>query len=163
MSWYGRDIDDRAYLLRAIELARSGMERGQGGPFGAVVVQRDAVLGEGENRVVATNDPTAHAEVVAIRNACAKVGRFSLQGATLYASSEPCPMCLAAAYWSRLDRIVFANDRAVASRAGFDDSFFYDELARPISERRTPLAQVSVSGAERLFDEWTSKADRVRY
>ena len=121
------------------------MQSGKGGPFGAVVVRNGAVVGEGENRVLVTNDPTAHAEVVAIRNATAKLGHFSLAGATLYASSEPCPLCLAASYWARVDRVVYANDKSVASRAGFDDTFFYEELARPRAERTVPLEAVASS------------------
>ncbi len=113
------------------------MEAGAGGPFGSVVVRDGRVIGEGWNQVTSTNDPTAHAEVVAIRRACAAIGSFSLAGATLYASCEPCPMCLASAYWARVSRIVFANTREEAAAIGFDDQLLYDEIPKPIEERRS--------------------------
>jgi tRNA(Arg) A34 adenosine deaminase TadA len=139
------------------------MRSGRGGPFGAIIVQAGVVIGEGANRVVETRDPTAHAEIVAIRAACAKLGDFSLVGSTLYASSEPCPMCLAAIYWARVDSIVFATGRGVAASAGFDDQFFYDELAREPAARRVPMRQMELPDGARLFDEWAAKADKVRY
>ncbi len=120
---------DRAHLAHAVRLSDEGWRRGDGGPFGAVVVRDGEVIGEGNNRVVADHDPTAHAEVVAIRRACAAIGDFSLAGATLYASTEPCPLCLAAAHWARLDRVVHAADRADAAAIGFDDARLYRVLA----------------------------------
>lgn len=139
------------------------MRAGRGGPFGAVVVLGGDVVGEGANSVLALNDPTAHAEVLAIRNACAKLGTFMLDGAVMYASSEPCPMCLAAIYWARMGSIVFASDRAVAARAGFDDGNFYDELARAPEHRSIPMRQMQLPDGVRLFDEWSAKPDKVRY
>ncbi|MFZ4532508.1 MAG: nucleoside deaminase, partial [Alsobacter sp.] len=118
--------DDLRHLARAAELSRARMEAGLGGPFGAVIVRDGGVLAEGWNEVTSSNDPTAHAEVTAIRRACAAVGDFSLAGATLYTSCEPCPMCLASAYWARITRIVYANTRDEAAAIGFDDAFIYD-------------------------------------
>ena len=123
---------DDLFLRRAIELARQGSERGDGGPFGAVLVRDGKIIAEGWNRVVASLDPTAHAEIGAIRTACAAVGSFHLPNTTLYASSEPCPMCLSAAYWARIERIVFANSRAEAAAIGFCDDELYSELIYPV-------------------------------
>ena len=139
------------------------MRSGRGGPFGAVVVRGGSILGEGANSVIALSDPTAHAEVMAIRDACGKLGQFSLAGATMYASSEPCPMCLAATYWARIDSIVFASDRALAARAGFDDSKFYDELAREPAARAVPMRQIELPEGIALFEEWIAKPDKTRY
>ena len=124
--------DDYVHLARAVALSREHMQAGAGGPFGAVVVRDGTVLAEGWNQVTSTNDPTAHAEVMAIRRACQAVGSFSLTGATLYASCEPCPMCLASAYWARVSRIVFANTREDAAAIGFDDQMLYDEIPKPV-------------------------------
>jgi tRNA(Arg) A34 adenosine deaminase TadA len=151
------------HLDRAIELARQAMHDNAGGPFGAVIVRDGDVIAEGSNSVVATNDPTAHAEVVAIRRASAALGRFSLEGCDIYSSSEPCPMCLASIYWARLDRIYYAATRDDAARGGFDDSYFYDELARPESDRSVPTFHVEGTAAPSLFDEWLAKHDRTRY
>jgi tRNA(Arg) A34 adenosine deaminase TadA len=155
--------DDRAFLARAVDLSREHMEAGAGGPFGSVVVLDGAVIGEGWNRVTSTNDPTAHAEVVAIRRACESVGRFSLQGATLYASCEPCPMCLAAAYWARISRIVFANTRGEAAAIGFDDQLLYDEIPKPIGQRMIPTEHVPDAEAKAVFKAWLQKADKIAY
>ena len=122
-----------------------------------------AIIGEGANSVIALRDPTAHAEVQAIREACARVRSFSLAGATIYASSEPCPMCLAAIYWARIESIVFASHRNAAARAGFDDGVFYDELAKEPTERLVPMRQIELPEGLALFDEWMAKGDRVRY
>ena len=119
-------------MRHAIALSRRGMEGGAGGPFGAVVVKDGQVVAEGWNQVTSTNDPTAHAEVVAIRRACAALGRFDLRGAVLYTSCEPCPMCLAAAYWARVDAVVFGNARDEAAAIGFDDQWLYDEVPKAI-------------------------------
>ena len=155
--------EDRAFLARAVDLSREHMEAGAGGPFGSVVVFDGAVIGEGWNRVTSTNDPTAHAEVVAIRRACETIGRFSLQGATLYASCEPCPMCLAAAYWARVSRIVFANSREEAAAIGFDDQLLYDEIPKPIEQRMIPTAHVPDPEAKAVFKAWLQKADKIAY
>src|SRR5919107_4408520 len=130
--------DDQRYLARAVALSREHMERDAGGPFGAVIVRDGKVLAEGWNRVTSTNDPTAHAEVTAIRRACEAVQDFSLPGATLYTSCEPCPMCLASAYWARVSRIVYANTREDAAAIGFDDRLIYDEIPKPVTERLIP-------------------------
>jgi len=153
-----------AYLDLAIEAGRQGMRAHRGGPFGAVVVAPDgSVAGEGCNRVTSTNDPTAHAEVTAIRAACAALGSFLLEGCTLYTSCEPCPMCLAAAYWAHVDAIVYGASRADAAAAGFDDAFIYEEIGRPLESRRIPMRRLSVGSAVTLFDEWRAMSDRTPY
>ncbi len=154
---------DATWLDEAIRLGRKGMQDGDGGPFGAVIVLDDTVVGRGWNRVLASHDPTAHAEVAAIRDACARLGRFHLDGAVLYASCEPCPMCLAAIYWARITRVVHAGTRQDAADAGFADADIYDELARPAARRRLPCEHVPRPDAPRLFAEWKAKADRIRY
>ena len=155
--------EDERHLARAIELSREHMERGEGGPFGAVIVRDGGVLAEGWNQVTSTNDPTAHAEVVAIRRACQAVESFSLDDATLYASCEPCPMCLASAYWARVSRIVYANTREDAAAIGFDDAAIYDEIPKPPADRAIPTIRMASEAAEAVFAEWLSKADRVAY
>lgn len=153
-----------AYLALAIEAGRRGMRARHGGPFGAVVVTPDgSVAGEGSNRVTSTNDPTAHAEVVAIRAACAALGSFLLEGCTLYTSCEPCPMCLAAAYWAHVDAIVYGASRADAADAGFDDAFIYEEIGRSLETRRIPMRRMSDGSAVALFDEWRAMTDRTPY
>lgn len=155
--------DDHGHLARAIALSREHMQRGAGGPFGAVVVRDGQVLAEGWNQVTSSNDPTAHAEVVAIRRACRAVGDFSLAGATLYASCEPCPMCLAAAYWARVGRIVFANTREEAAIIGFDDAVIYAEIPKPTTERIIPTLHAPCEDAKAVFADWLKKADKVPY
>lgn len=157
------DARDNEYLREAIAIARAGMERGDGGPFGCVIVKDGRVLGRGNNRVTTTNDPTAHAEVVAIREACLELGDFQLAGCTLYTSCEPCPMCLGAIYWARPDRVVFAGTRADAADSGFDDQLIYDELPLPFSERRIPTEHALRAEAQALFADWKKKEDKVRY
>jgi len=156
-------VSDADHLQRAIALARDSMRENRGGPFGAVVVRDGVVIAEGANSVLATSDPTAHAEVVAIRDACARLGTFRLDGATIYASSEPCPMCLAAIYWSRLERVVYAAACDVAASAGFDDTFFYDELRLEPASRRVPMRQDDLPDARALFEEWKRKPDKTPY
>ncbi len=151
------------FMRRAIALSQEGMEGGKGGPFGAVVVGGDRIVAEGCNLVTSSCDPTAHAEVVAIRRACATLGRFDLRGHELFTSCEPCPMCLAAAYWARVDRIWFANTRADAARIGFDDEAFYRELALPLDARAIPTAQLLAHEARRAFDAWEKDPTRIRY
>ncbi len=147
---------DAVFLTRAVELARQGSERGDGGPFGAVIVHEGQIIGESWNRVIATVDPTAHAEIGAIRAACQQLGRHHLDGCTLYASSEPCPMCLSAAYWARLDRIVFANRRCEAAAIGFCDDALYAELQREISARRLPMQHLPLAEAQSLMRDWAA-------
>lgn len=150
-------------MRRAIDLSHEKMEQGAGGPFGAVIARDGEVVAEGWNRVTSTNDPTAHAEVVAIRRACEALGRFDLSGMEIYTSCEPCPMCLAAIYWARLDRIWFGNDRAAAASIGFDDSFLYDEVPRPLHQRGIPTAPLLAAEAREAFDAWARKPDKVPY
>lgn len=157
------DVEHQRHLRRAIELAGRGVAVGDGGPFGAVVVQDGEVIAEGWNRVLGTNDPTAHAEVTAIRAACAALGGFQLPGAVVYASCEPCPMCLGAVYWARPAALYFAATRQDAARAGFSDADIYDELALPSGARTLPFRQLEVPGAVEVFRAWLGKADRTPY
>jgi tRNA(Arg) A34 adenosine deaminase TadA len=140
------------------------MHAGSGGPFGAVVATADGtVVAEGWNEVLSTNDPTAHAEVVAIRRATGKLGTFDLSGHVMYASCEPCPMCLAATLWARLDRIVFANTREDAARIGFDDAMIYEEVAKPLDERVIACERIDLDEAAAVFEAWVNKPDKVGY
>ena len=152
-------------MKRAIELALEGVRTNQGGPFGAVVVKAGAIIGEGCNRVLATNDPTAHAEIVAIRAASQHLGSFQLRGCELWTTCEPCPMCLAAAYWARLDAIYFAATRDDAAAAGFDDAFLYDELIRPIAQRTIPTAAIADlrAAASAAFAAWNAAQTKTPY
>lgn len=154
---------DTQYLERAVALALDNVTSHGGGPFGALIVRQSEVLSESVNRVTATNDPTAHAEVVAIRKACEKLGSFELPGCVLYTSCEPCPMCLAAAYWARLDRVYFAASRQDAAAAGFDDEFLYEELVKPLSERRLPIARMEVEQRCAPFEAWNRDQSKIRY
>ncbi|GAA4980486.1 nucleoside deaminase [Kineococcus glutinatus] len=153
---------DAAHLARAVELATANVAAG-GGPFGAVVLLGGAEVGAGQNRVTRDNDPTAHAEVVAIRAACAALGTFSLAGATLYSSCEPCPMCLTASLWARVARVVYAADRHDAARGGFDDLAFYEMLASDRSTWSTPVEHHVSEAAARPFDTWLASRTRVEY
>jgi tRNA(Arg) A34 adenosine deaminase TadA len=147
--------EDRFFLERAIALAYEGMRKGAGGPFGAVVVKDGVIIGEGHNEVLASNDPTAHAEMVAIRRACAHLSDFQLESCTIYASSEPCPMCMGAIYWSRPSRLVYATSHQDAAQyAHFDDQFIYDELKLPHAERKIPAVQLLREEGLKLFEEW---------
>lgn len=151
------------FMRQAIALSRRGMAGGAGGPFGAVVVRDGVVVAEGWNQVTSTNDPTAHAEVVAIRRACTALGRFDLRGCTVFTSCEPCPMCLAALYWSRCEAVVYGNDRLQAAQAGFDDDFLYAEIPKPIAERSLTMRRLQEAAALEVFQEWAAKTDRVEY
>ena len=154
---------DDFFLARAIELAQKGSELGEGGPFGAVIVREGKIIAEGWNRVVTSHDPTAHAEISAIRSACAAVDSFHLPNSTLYASSEPCPMCLGAIYWARPKVIYFANNRQDASDIGFDDSMIYDEMAAGIESRKIPIISLGREEALEVFKAWKEKADKITY
>lgn len=154
---------DDIFLTRAVELARHGSERGEGGPFGAVIVRDGRIIAESWNRVVVSHDPTAHAEISAIRLACTGLGVFHLTGCTLYASSEPCPMCLAAAYWARITRVVFANSRCEAAAIGFCDDALYDELNRHFAERRITMEHRPMPGALAPLIAWSENPNRVAY
>ena len=154
---------DIVFLRRALELAEIGVSRADGGPFGALIVKNDQIVSEGWNTVITDSDPTAHAEVNVIRLACKKLGHFHLAGCTLYASSEPCPMCLSAAYWARVDRIVFANSRNEAALIGFSDEDLYRELVLPISQRQIPTLQMQIDGANDVMKRWTQSNGKVSY
>jgi guanine deaminase len=154
---------DRHFLSRAVALSRVHMVVGDGGPFGAVIVKDGQVISEGWNQVTSTNDPTAHAEMVAIRRAAAAVSSFSLAGATIYSSCEPCPMCLAAIYWARLDRVVYALTAADAAAIGFDDQWIYDEIAKSTGQRNLPSTHLPMPEAQSVFEDWRTKADVIRY
>ncbi|WP_432492731.1 nucleoside deaminase [Kineococcus gypseus] len=157
-----RAVEDAEHLARAVEIAARNVAEG-GGPFGALVRLGGRDVGAGGNRVTRDNDPTAHAEVVAIRAACAALGTFSLAGATLYSSCEPCPMCLTASLWARVDRVVYAADRHDAARGGFDDLAFYEMLARDRSTWAVPVEHVVTAGAVRPFEAWLGARSRVEY
>ena len=156
------DLNDQQFLTQAVTLATRNVAEG-GGPFGALVVRGDEVLATGVNRVTRDLDPTAHAEVVAIREACRVAGDFSLEGATLFTSCEPCPLCIPSALWARLDRVVYAADRDDAARGGFDDRAFYDLFATPREQWPTPVDPVSLPDAVAPFEAWLAKDDRTHY
>jgi len=151
------------FMREAIRIALEKMRGNHGGPFGAVVVRRGQIVGRGWNRVTSTNDPTAHAEVSAIRDACRRLKTFQLDGCELYASCEPCPMCLAAVYWARLQRVYYGNTRKDAARIDFDDDFIYREVARPIARRKIPMKQLLRTEALKAFAEWNGKVDKIPY
>ncbi len=150
-------------MQQAIALATENVRSGRGGPFGAVVVKDGKVIATGANQVTATNDPTAHAEVTAIRNACQALGTFQLDGCEVYTSCEPCPMCLAALYWSRCAAIYYGNNATDAARVGFDDSFLYEEVRKPLAQRTIPIVQVAAEQAWESFAEWERSPFKVRY
>lgn len=151
------------FLREAIRLSLEKMEGNEGGPFGAVIVRNGEIIGRGWNRVTSTNDPTAHAEVVAIRGACSYLKTFSLAGCEIYSSCEPCPLCLAAIYWSRLDRIYYAATCDDAAAAGFDDRNFYRELGKPAGDRSIPMEHALRDEALIALQGWIKKEDRIRY
>jgi guanine deaminase len=152
-----------AFMARAIELSIENVRSGRGGPFGAVVVRGGKIIAEGVNCVTAVNDPTAHAEVVAIREACKKLGVFELKGCEMYTSCEPCPMCLGAIYWARPARVYFAGTAADASSAGFDDSFIYNEIPQPHARRKIPMIQMMRDEALEAFRTWQRQPNKVPY
>lgn len=154
--------DDKKYMERAIALSRENVANG-GGPFGAVIVRDGEVIAEGANRVTANCDPTAHAEVMAIRKACERVGDFRLTGCTIYTSCEPCPMCLSAIYWAGISRICYGNTKRDAEEIGFGDNFIYEEIARGIADRKIPTEQMMRQEALQAFRDWEEKEDKVEY
>ena len=154
---------EQGFLDRAIQLARSGMQQGQGGPFGCVIVKDSQIIGEGSNSVTSTNDPTAHAEVVAIRNACKKLNSYQLTGCDIYTSCEPCPMCLGAIYWARPDRVIFANTRAEAAAIEFDDDFIYNEINTDLVKRKIPFIHFPAEKAKQVFEEWKNWEGKTKY
>jgi guanine deaminase len=151
------------FMSRAIELSKRNMETNAGGPFGAVVVKDGKIIGEGWNQVTSTNDPTAHAEVQAIRNACKNLSNFDLDGAEIYTSCEPCPMCLAAIYWARIGKIYYANTKKDAAAINFDDDFIYQEIPKPYSQRSIPLVPLMRDEALQIFKIWEQKVDKIPY
>ena len=152
-----------SFMARAIELSLENIRAERGGPFAAVVVKDGKIIAEGTNCVTSTNDPTAHAEVVAIRAACKHLGNFELKGCEIYTTCEPCPMCLGAIYWARPARVYFANTAADASKAGFDDSAIYREIAQPHAQRQIPMIQMMRKEALAAFREWEEKPDKIPY
>jgi tRNA(Arg) A34 adenosine deaminase TadA len=154
---------NNAFMARAIQLSIEAVQSGRGGPFGAVIVNAGKIIAEAANQVTSTNDPTAHAEVLAIRKACQVLDCFELKNCELYTSCEPCPMCLGAIYWARLSRIYFANTAEDAAKIGFDDSFIYDELKQPYSGRRIPALQIMREEALAGFRAWADKSDKTSY
>jgi guanine deaminase len=151
------------FLERAIELSRQGMQSGAGGPFGCVIVMGDEIVGEGCNMVTSTNDPTAHAEVVAIRQACKKLDKFQLEGCEIYTSCEPCPMCLGAIYWARPKKVVFANTKQEAAAIDFDDDFIYKEISTDLAQREIPFIHHPHPKATKVFEDWKNKEDKISY
>ena len=151
------------FMQEAIRLSFETMRNNTGGPFGAVIVKDGKIIARGFNKVVSTNDPTAHAEVVAIREACKVLNNFQLNGCELYTSCEPCPMCMAAIYWARPDKVYYGNSKTDAAQIGFDDDFIYQEIALPYSERKIPILRIMENEALEAFKEWSNKNDKVRY
>ncbi len=149
-------------MLRAIALSIESVKAG-GGPFGSVIVKDDKIISEGFNKVTSTNDPTAHGEIVAIRDACKNLNNFDLKNCDLYTSCEPCPMCLSAIYWSRIDKIYYANTRDDAQKIDFDDSLIYSELSKNVKERKIPMQQIMREEALKAFELWDKKTDKVKY
>lgn len=151
------------FMRRAIALALENIRSGAGGPFAALIVKDSAVIAEGTNRVTSTNDPTAHAEIVAIREACRALQTFQLQGCDLYSTCEPCPMCLGAIYWARPARIFYAASGAEAAAAGFDDQFIYEEMKRPAGQRRIPSTQILYDESQAIFAAWAAQENKQSY
>ena len=156
-------MKDQQYLQEALDLARKGMQSGAGGPFGAVIVRNGEIVGRGYNRVTSTNDPTAHAEVVAIRDACKNLGSFQLDDCVLYTSCEPCPMCLGAIYWARPDKVYYGSNQVDAANIGFDDAFIYKEIPLPYEKRSIPFEQIGREIALEPFNKWSEKQDKIEY
>ncbi len=154
---------DEAFMREAVELAVDNVRQGRGGPFAALVVKEGRVIARGTNVVTTAHDPTAHAEVQAIRRACEALAAFQLPGCTLYTTCEPCPMCLGAIYWARLDRVVYAAAQADAAAAGFDDAFIYEEIGRPPEARRIPMTPALRAEAQRPFEAWRRSEGRAEY
>ncbi len=163
MSEKNKNKEDQKFMLKAIEYAQKGMDTNQGGPFGAIVVKDGKIVGKGNNKVTSTNDPTAHAEVVAIRDACKNLGTFQLDDCVIYTSCEPCPMCLGAIYWARPTRIVYACDKKDAADIGFDDDFIYKEMELPLAARSIKTKQILRKEGIEVFKAWKNKEDKHAY
>lgn len=154
---------EEKFMLEAIRISEEGVRNHEGGPFGCIVVRGDEIVGKGNNKVLLNNDPTAHAEVTAIRDACKNLGTFQLNDCEIYTSCEPCPMCLGAIYWARPKRVYFANTREDAADGGFDDSLIYEELSKPMDKRIIPFHRLELSKATEAFHLWKSKEDKTQY
>lgn len=154
---------EEKFMQEAIQLSHKGMASNEGGPFGCIVVKNDQIVGRGNNKVSSTNDPTAHAEITAIRDACKNLGTFQLDDCEIYTSCEPCPMCLGAIYWARPKIVYYANNRQDAADIGFDDSMIYDEMNVAIEDRKIPIVPVSREHALKVFEEWRDKPDKTVY
>lgn len=157
------DSDHQKFMATAIALSEEAMRSGRGGPYGAVVVKEGEIIGQGMNEVTSVNDPTAHAEMTAIRQACEQVGHWNLSGCELYTSCEPCPMCLGAIYWARLDKIYYGNTKEVATQFGFNSQHFYDEVAKPCEERQIKMLPLMPEVAVKAFEEWRNLSDKQPY
>lgn len=156
-------MDSKVFIQKAIELSIDNVKSGKGGPFGAVVVKDGKIIAQGTNSVTSTNDPTAHAEVMAIREACKVLGSFQLDGCDIYTSCEPCPMCLGAIYWARPNKVYYANTKKDAADINFDDDFIYKEIAKPLNERNLQFIQLSRTEALEAFKLWATKQDKIDY
>jgi tRNA(Arg) A34 adenosine deaminase TadA len=154
---------EEKFMAEAITLSKNGVRNNEGGPFGCIVVKDDVVVGRGNNKVTSSNDPTAHAEVVAIRDACNNLGTFQLEGCEVFTSCEPCPMCLGAIYWARPKAVYFANTREDAANIGFDDSMIYEELGIDLDKRKIPIINLGRENALKVFEEWQKKEDKIKY
>ena len=150
------------FMKKAIELSIESVNSG-GGPFGCVIVKNEKIISEGSNKVTSSNDPTAHGEIVAIREACKKINNFNLKGYDLYSTCEPCPMCLSAIYWARISKIYYANTREDAKKIDFDDSLIYLELKKNMNERKIPMIQMMRADALKAFEMWNKKKDKIKY
>ena len=151
------------FMQAAIELSRKNLSSNEGGPFGCVIVKQEEIVGRGWNQVGSANDPTAHAEIVAIREACKNLGTFQLNDCEVYTSCEPCPMCMGAIYWARPQKVYYANSREDAARIGFDDSFIYGELTCALPDRKIQIINIGADEALQVFNEWANKADKLKY
>ncbi|MFC4263609.1 nucleoside deaminase [Ferruginibacter yonginensis] len=161
---YFRSMNSKEkFMMAAVELSKKAIDNNEGGPFGCVIVKNGEIVGSGYNKVTSTNDPTAHAEVVAIRDACKNLQSFQLDDCEVYTSCEPCPMCLGAIYWARPKAIYYANSRKDAAAAGFDDSMLYDEIAKDYDERKIPIMQISNEKALAIFEEWNMMEHKKQY
>lgn len=156
-------MDHKHYMQEAVTAALKGMQNNEGGPFGCVIVKDGKIIGKGNNKVTSTNDPTAHAEVTAIRDACKNLGSFQLEGCTIYTSCEPCPMCLGAIYWARPKKVYYGSTKTDAAHIGFDDDFIYEELKLPYADRSIPFEQLAPEVAITPFQEWAAKEDKTEY
>jgi len=154
---------EEKFMNEAVLLSENGINKSDGGPFGCVIVKQNKIIGRGHNKVTSTNDPTAHAEIIAIREACQTLETFQLEGCEIYTSCEPCPMCLGAIYWARPDVVYFANTRKDAAEIGFDDSMIYDEINAKMEERKIPLINLQSENAKEIFHKWKEKNDKTIY